>query len=184
MADHMAAEIWIGGKITSVQAVELAKTIVYQGVSLDWGTAPFQPQDAADLLEARSDLDGLPVLHLCDDQACGGHLESLEEFLKAKRIPFRRISDGKYEYDPEFAEYRPDLDWPLVRSWIANHSGEPVIPVSYLRPIGDLLKQLSLSGNLDRLLLLLGSAEAELTHLLPPQIPPLPAFEIDEVPDT
>jgi hypothetical protein len=174
----MAAEIWIGGKVTLSQAAELAKTIVREHVSLEWGEAPFQPQDATDLLDVRSELDGALVLHLCDDQACGGQLQSLEELLIAEKIPFRRISEGKYEYDPEYAEYRPDLEWPSVRSWIANHSGEPVVPVSCLRLVVDRIRK-AVHQDKDRLARIKG-ADFELTALLPPETPPLPAFEVHD----
>ena len=178
MADRMAAEIWIGGKVSSQLADQLAYEVACERVALEWGEVAFDPSCGSDLLGARTNLDGATVLWLCDDQACGGVMEGLEEFLLNHAIPYRRRSDGKYEFDPELIEFRPDLGWSAPQGWITNAEGEPVVPVSFLRPIAEALaksivgQECDLRGAIER-------ATAELSRLLPPDGPPLPEFQIE-----
>lgn len=178
MAERMAAEIWIGGRLDSGLVSDFTKTVGQQGVSREWGEQVFEPSTAEELLKARSEVEGALVLRLCDEQACGGALSALEAFLTSHRLPFRRFSDGKYEYDPELVEYRPDLGWTAAQCWIANASGEPVVAASCVRPVSELLAQaVNIHDDAERLTLV-RAAQAELHRLLPPQFPPLPMFEV------
>ena len=107
MSDRIAAEIYIGGMLSSRLVAGLCTTVSAQGVSLDWGDAAFSPESAGELLAQRRKYHGELVLALCDDQARSGCFEPLEEFLIARRIPFDRYHEAKYEFDAELVCYRP-----------------------------------------------------------------------------
>ena len=55
MADRMAAEILIGGKLSRVRAEALCEAIRDQYVALDWGDGAFEPHTAEDLEWAVND---------------------------------------------------------------------------------------------------------------------------------
>ena len=132
MSEHMSAEIWIGGPIPAALVPELCAEIGGEVAALDWGEVSFSPDTAAELLAAlRNDL-GVPLLHLHDDQARWGQFEGLETFLQKHGIPFRRRSEGKWEYDPELIEFRPNVG--MVR-YMTNNTGEPVVCIRELQTV-------------------------------------------------
>lgn len=110
MADRMAGEIFIGGNISRNLLPDFFKTLAAQFVTLEWGDAQFCPETAEDLLDNCTDREGVIVLRLCDDEAPYGAFESLEAFLREHDIPYDRYSDGRYEYDPLWACFRPGHD--------------------------------------------------------------------------
>lgn len=69
MADRMAAEIQICGKISRAVVPELCSALQSANVSLEYGGGRLRPESADDLLTARVDYDGRLVLVLCDDDA-------------------------------------------------------------------------------------------------------------------
>jgi len=107
MSEHIATEIWIGGRIPQSLVLRLCEAIRREGVSLEWGDAFFQPCTAGDLLAVRkADDREVPLLWLCDDQARWGQFEAMEEFLRSEGIAFNRRSDAKSEYDGELVMFR------------------------------------------------------------------------------
>jgi len=136
MADRMPAEIQIGGKIRRSVAEALCSVVADAGGSLDWGEAQFQPETTDDLLSARSDDEGPHILKLYDDQARWGEFATLETFLREQGIPYRRYTDGKFDYDPEIEAFHPDCG--LVE-WFTDHNRHPVVQASELATIADRL---------------------------------------------
>ncbi len=182
MADRMAAEILIGGEILSSQVEDLCGHIRDEGLSLQYGGAPFVPLIATDLLRAVDDGDGPDgVLRLCATEVAGGAFQDLEDWLREHDIPYTRKSDGIYEYDPEVAEFRPEQG--LYR-WPANKALEPVVPASPVREAANMLTEawrllreapfMQVQQIIDQLT----QATAKLTEVLPPDWPPLPPLSI------
>ena len=180
MSDYMAGEIWIGGKVPAGLIAELCEVISRQGLGLEWGDARFKPSSAADLLEVREEIDGVPLLHLCNDEAPWGQFDELEGFLQQHRISFRRQSDGKWEYDPEIVEYRPGSE-PI--RLLANHAGAPVVTVEEFGEIDTQWSQainLIEGGSTARGIRELKNGLAQFRDLLPKAVPPLEPIEIVE----
>jgi hypothetical protein len=184
MSDRMAAEIWIGGKVPTSLVPALCAAIGDEGVSLEWGDAPFRPTTAEDLGQALKENDrGVRLLWLCDDQAGGGVFEELEAFLQEHGIAYTRQSTGRYEFDPETVEFRPAH--PLAPQ-ATNAVGQPVVLASELAPVADLLAaalDLSESGSPVDSWSLVKTARRLLQEQLPLAMPPLEAFEIEQVED-
>ncbi len=126
MADYMAAEILIGGRIPASIVPELCQAIRQERLGLDYGRACFDPDTASDLLEAcRADSHGALVLKLSDDQARWGEFEQLERFLQDNAIAYTRRSEGKYDCDPEQVEFRPGQGVVVIPT---NSAGKPACP--------------------------------------------------------
>jgi hypothetical protein len=184
MSDRMAAQIWLGGKITKSVVPALCAAIGDQGISLEWGDAQFRPSTAEDLGQAlREDDRGVRLLWLCDDQAGAGVFEELEAFLREHEIAYTRQSMGHYEFDPETVAFRPGH--PLAPQ-ATNGAGEPVVPASELASVADLLAAVtdqSESGSAVDTWSLVKKAQRLLQEQLPVALPPPEAFEIEEVED-
>jgi len=181
MSDRMAAEIWIGGKVPMSLVPALCAAIRDEGVSLEWGDAPFRPSTADDLRQAlREDDHAVRLLWLCNDQAGGGVFEELEAFLREHEIAYTRQSTGHYEFDPEMVYFRPGH--PLA-PLATNAVGQPVVPVSELTLVADLLAAALDSSRSDSAAdtwSLVRTARQLLQEQLPPALPPLETFEIEE----
>ena len=180
MSDYMAAEIWIGGTISPSLVANLCAAITKQCASLEWGDAHFSPGTQPDLLEASQEKDGVSLLWLCDDQARWGEFDALERFLWENGITYTRRSDGKYEYDPEVVEFRPEQG---MISLLTNNAGEPVVPVSELADIDAALTQvleLPDTASKQTISSAVQSAQRLLRERLPAVVPPLEPFEIEE----
>ena len=111
MGDYFPGHISIGGAIPRKLVGRLCKEIAESGVSLDYGTADFEPKSADELLEAAKTSG---TLELMNDQARYGQFEELEAFLVKHKIPFDRHSDAKYEFDPERVVFRPGMKGPKI----------------------------------------------------------------------
>jgi len=177
----MAAEIWIGGKVPMSLVPSLSAAIGDEGASLEWGDAPFRPSTADDFRQAlREDDRGVYLLWLCDDQAGGGVFEKLEAFLREHEIAYTRQSTGHYEFDPETVHFRPGH--PLA-SHATNAVGQPVVPALELTSVADLLSA-ALDPSRSDLAAdswsLVRTARQLLQEQLPPALPPLETFEIEE----
>jgi hypothetical protein len=179
MSDYIAAEITIGGNVKRSLVRSLCRAISSQRVALDWGETLFQPESAQDLLAALTDVNGVKLLKLCDDQARWGQFEELEWFLEKHQIAFRRHSDGRYEYDSDLVEYRPGLG--RVYS-LASKSGEPLVSLGLAR------QGIAALSEVQKLLRRKQSAEAvriirsglrSLRSQLPHEVPPLKPFTIN-----
>jgi hypothetical protein len=177
----MPAELWIGGKVPTSLVPALCAAIGNEGVSLEWGDAPFRPSTADDLRQAlRENNHAVRLLWLCDDQAGGGVFEELEAFLQEHNVAYTRQSTGRYEFDPETVEFRPGHPpAPLA----TNAAGQPVVLASELTPVADLLAaalDLSKSGSPTDPWSLVKTARRLLQEQLPPALPSLEAFDIEE----
>ncbi len=175
MADRIAAEIWIGGKLPR----SLLEELPISDLRLDWDHNRLRSSTEADILAAR-DEDGL--LHFADDEAAWGQFEELEGWLREHKIPFRRHSEGKYEFSPELVEFRPDLKGKRNRNAyaITSPEGAPMVFVSEVETITTRMAKLAANRkqsatqrlqSWERLL-------RKLTLVLPPKLPSLPRFEI------
>jgi len=183
MADRMAAEIRIGGKVRRSVAEVLCKVIATSAASLDWGEARFDPRTIDELLASRSDDgNGLRLLTFYDDQARWGEFDSLETFLQEQGIPYCRYSEGKYDYDAETSLFHPDCG--LVES-LTDHNRHPVVQASELTPIAATLAKVLAemrSGEVPSVKLQrkLQRIHGKLRKCLPPEVPALESFEIIE----
>ena len=178
MSERLATEIWIGGKVRRRTARRLCQVIGRQNVSLEWGDAWFRPSEPEELLAALEAVDGTQLLRLCDEQAPWGQLEALEAFLVRNRIPFRRHSEGKYEYDPQIVEYRPGRKLVCLNT---NHSGESLVPLAVIRQAQVELHHTVASlrrGELSQAKTALRRVLKQLQDQLPPRLPRLPTFDV------
>ncbi len=176
MADRMATEIWIGGPIPESLVEEFCGVLRTESLSLDYGEAPFEPQDAKELLEGAAGNAGL--LRLCHDEVAYGEFSDLESWLQEHDIPYTRKSDGKYEHDPVVVEFRPESG---LHTCTADKGLEPVVSVKPLRKVVRRLqaamavpakkKPKKARKQVKRALKLL-------TRHMPPELPPLPPLEI------
>jgi len=185
MADRMAAEISIGGKIPASLVPDLCAVIADDHVCLDWGDRRFEPGSAKELMEATQELgtaeNPVQLLWLCDDEARWGEFDSLEEFLVQHGIAFTRRSAGKYEYDAELVEYRPGMQSPCVI--YLDLSGNPTVLASELSPavasLAVALEHLE-KGPAETVAESVREAHRLLHNQLPPEVPPLETFEIEQ----
>ena len=179
MAERMAAQIWIGGRLSANLADELRGAIAAEYVSLEWGDGQFHPNNPQDLLQASVEHHDSQVLRLCDDQASWGEFADLESFLQEHAIPYTRHGEGGGSYNGEVVEYRPPAD-PVCTPVDAN--GSPTVDVDVIcrvaKSLDTALKQLD-AGAVRKAALRLKRARQSLRKQLPPDIPPLPSFEIE-----
>lgn len=80
MADRVPASIRIGGQMSRAVFAEFVLAITSDGLSLEWGGAPF---------EAEQRVAGEP-LELFDDSCAWGKIDNLEAFCVAHGLPFVR----------------------------------------------------------------------------------------------
>jgi len=169
MADRMAAEIWIGGKLPR----SLLDEFPIDDLRVDWDENPVDRTSEETLLAGRED----DCLHFCDCEAAWGEFQELEGWLREHKMPFKRRSSGKYDYLPELVESRPDLGEEIQT--IATDSGEPLVCKSELVPILEKMAELQRSDRpLSAQVRTWKRLASKLTKLVPPTLPPLPKFEI------
>ena len=180
MADHIAAEIHIGGKIPRSIVQGMCEAIHQSGAALQWSGPPCRIDTPDALLAARSlDADGSSVLKLRDDEARWGEFDPLEPFLREHGIAYRRWTDAQCECDAEVEAFHPQCG---QVSWLTNHAGKPILLASQL-----ITTETKLAELLDRvergaavvardLAAVLETLRAE----LPPAVPPLEPLEIVE----
>ena len=172
MADRMAAEIWIGGKLPR----SLLEEFPISDLRLDWDETRFDSTSEQSILSTR---DESGLLHFADCEAAWGEFEELEGWLREHYIPFKRHSSGKYEYLPELVEFRPDLGEDIQT--ITTDSGEPLVCKSDLVPILEKIARLCRSNRpLSVQVRSWKRLASKLVKLVPPTLAPLPRFEIVE----
>jgi hypothetical protein len=173
MADRMAAEIWIGGRLRR----SLLEEFPVSDMRLDWDNSPLPSSSEEDLLAAR-DKDGL--LHFADVEVAWGEFTELEGWLREHELPFRRRSEGKYEYSPERVEHRPDLKGRNREVYCyTSPEGKPMLFVSEVAPIvGRMAKLVADKRPAKERLHAWEKLYRKLVNTLPPELPPLPKFEI------
>ena len=179
MGERLAAQIWIGGRLSANLADELRGAVIAQYVSLEFGDGQFCPDNLKDLLQASVEHHDGRALRLCDDQASWGEFADLESFLQEHTIPYTRHGEGGGGYNGEIVEYRPGTD-PVCTPVDAN--GSPTVDADAIRRVAQsldtALEQLD-AGAVRKATLRLKRARRSLRKQLPPEIPPLPSFEIE-----
>ena len=117
-------------------------------------------------------------MHLTDDQARWGRFEELEEFLEEHRIPYRRRSEAKYEYDAELVEYRPEMGTVCCPT---NSTGEPLVRLESLvavdKALARTVERLRLGRTKDPLTAL-GRIQRSVRKLMPRVVAELETFQI------
>ncbi len=173
MADRMAAEIWIGGKLPR----RLLDEFPISDLRLDWDETPFDSTSERGILSVR---DESGLLHFADCEIAWGEFQELEGWLREHDIPFQRQSSGKYEYDPCFVEFRPDLPGKPDRYTLTTEAGAPVIGreeiEKAMRGMAKLVDDKKRST--EKRLRAWERIYRRLSRSVPPKLPPLPAFEI------
>lgn len=179
MGERMPAVILIGGRVPGVLVPQLCAVITAAGASIDWGDACFRPSTAQDLLDNRAEHDEALVLQLCDDQASWGEFKDLEAFLVQHGIAFDRISEGRWEFDPEWVSFRPGS---TLEVHPINSQREPQV---YLRSVWDLREQFALvrtaaeQGQHEAVLGRLQDLQAAVERVAPPLPSPLESLTIE-----
>ena len=142
------------------------------------GWQPLKSSSETDILATRNE-NGL--LHFAEVEAAWGEFQDLEGWLREHRLPFRRRSEGKYEYAPELVEHRPDLKGRRNREVYALTSpeGKPMLFVSEVAPIVARMAKLAADKRPAReRLQAWEKLHRKLVNVLPPELPPLPIFEV------
>ena len=173
MADRMAAEIWIGGKLSR----SLLDEFPISDLRLDWDETPIASTSEDGILSAR---DESGLLHFADCEAAWGEFEELEGWLREHSIPFQRQTSGKYEYDPCFVEFRPDLPGKADRCMLTTQNGAPVICCEEIEKAMHGMAKLvnDKRRTAEKRLQAWERIYRRLSRSMPPKLPPLPAFEI------
>jgi hypothetical protein len=173
MADRMAAEIWIGGKLSR----SLLDEFPISDLRLDWDETPIASTSEDGILSAR---DESGLLHFADCEAAWGEFEELEGWLREHKIPFQRQTSGKYEYDPCFVEFRPDLPGKADRCMLTTQNGAPVICCEEIEKAMHGMAKLvnDKRRTAEKRLQAWERIYRRLSRSMPPKLPPLPAFEI------
>lgn len=181
MADYMAAEILIGGRIPASIVPELCQAIRQERLGLDYDRVCFEPDSASDLVEAcRADLHGALLLKLSDDQARWGEFEQLERFLQQNGIAYTRRSEGKHDCDPEQVEFRPGQDLVVIPT---NSAGKPMVRARELEPVQAQLQQAidaASSRDYSAVITSLQTAHEILIQCLPSRVSPLESLTVLE----
>jgi hypothetical protein len=128
MADRMAARIEIGGDVPEQLVDELVSLIVDSGAGFEWGERTDEEETRAAIEAA---VAGSEPLALTDDEATWGRFEPLEDWLIEQRIPWRRHSSAKYEYDAEIVWFLPGMEEPETVA--ANEDANVLVPLDDLR---------------------------------------------------
>ena len=162
MSDRLCAIMSIGGQVRQKKLSALLKAIAEAGVGTEWGDPTFAPASAEELLLALKD----GRIRLCDDQASYGAFPELEKTCRKLRLPYRRHTEGKYEFDAEIVDYRPGMRRPLVRMGSNNNENETFVAASHVKKALDLLE----AGKVEQAIKILRE--------LCPEVAPLPPFEI------
>ncbi len=165
----------IGGSCPPRLLVPLCFLIARERVGLDWGEHSFDPGASQktrtscrrDLLNA---LDADGHLTLYNDDARGGMMYDLEQWLRVHRIPFTRFSDDTGECEPTRTDFRPDqpdFDTPV------DASRDTLIPAA---PIKKVIHQLQSASRPPARRI--QAALRTLRRLTGETIPPLPPFTL------
>jgi hypothetical protein len=175
MADRMAAEIWIGGKLLR----SLLDEFPISDLALDWEHNRLASSAEPDILAAR-DENGL--LHFADVEAAWGEFQELESWLRQHDVPFRRRAEGKYEHLPELVEFRPDLKGKRNRDvfGVTTSEGAPLVLACEVAAITKRMTKLAADRKRSSKQRLQAWEKLlqKLILVLPPDLPPLPRFEI------
>jgi len=139
MADYMAANIEIGGKLPQGKLTELLSLIDDLSAEGYCGSPPNQ-----EFLVKCTD-NKKPVV-LYDDQARYGEFEELEQFCIKNNLTFKRQSSPKYEYEGQIRFFSPDSGDRVIG---ATDDGELYLKLSELEEYQK--KGLTLPGVIEKL---------------------------------
>jgi len=162
MSSRFCASIRIGGQIERSKVEPLLKELREAALSLEWGDAPFMPQNADELLQAC----GGSWLSLCDEQANYGEFPELEAACRKLGLAYCRHSEASFDCDAELADWRPDMKKPLVRAGSNINSHDSYVPIEAVRKALALLE----AGHTMKAF--------HAFRQLCPDVPELPPFEI------
>lgn len=162
MSSRFCASIRIGGRIQRSKVEPLLKAIAEAAASLEWGDAPFLPQNADELMEAR----GESWLQLCDEQANYGEFPELEAACRKLGLSYCRHGEASFDCDSELADWRPGMKKPLVRTGSNINSVDTYVPTDAVRKALRFLE----AGQPNKAIHAL--------QQLCPDIPELPPFEV------
>lgn len=130
MADHMRAELMIGGPVPRRLIPELVRVVKTEYLTVDDDC--FDADDEEEILGFVDNQDGL--LCLANEEARYGAFNELETFLVENEIAFDRCSWPKYEFGGSIRSYRPTLDMNVEDYWnehlgriVARHELVPVL---------------------------------------------------------
>jgi len=162
MSSRFCASIRIGGQIRRSKVELLLKEIRAAALGLEWGDAPFLPQNADELMEGRRDKH----LWLCDEQADYGEFPELEAACRKLGLSYSRHGEASFDCDAELADWRPGMKKPLVRAGSNINSHDSYVPIEAVRKAVALLE----TGDTTKAL--------HAFRQLCPDISELPPFEI------
>ena len=166
---------------------------------MDGGKLPRSLLDEFPISDLRLDLDATPVdatseegilsardesglLHFADAEVAWGEFQELEGWLREHDIPFQRQSSGKFEYDPCFVEFRPDLPGKhnQDRYTLTTQDGTPVVYHSEIEKAVQKMAKLAADRKRPaaKRLQAWEKIYRALLRSIPPEPPPLPRFEI------
>ena len=128
MSSRFCASIRIGGKIKRSKVEPLLKEIRAAALSLEWGDAPFTPQNADELLQAC----GGSWLSVCDEQANYGEFPELEPACRKLGLSYCRHGEASFDCDAELADWRPGMKKALVRAGSNINSHDSYVPTAEL----------------------------------------------------
>ena len=160
MSSRFCASIRIGGQIKRSNVEPLLKEIRAAALSLEWGDAPFMPQNADELLQAC----GGSWLSLCDEQANYGEFPELEAACRKLGLSYSRHGEASFDCDSELADWRPGMKEPLVRTGSNINSHDSYVQVDAVRKAVALLE----AGQADKALGALRKLCVDV-----PELPPL-----------
>ena len=162
MGERYCAWIRIGGTIERANVEPLLTEIRSSGVKLDWCQPWFEPQNADELLAARTD----GWLRLCDEEARYGEFQDLERVCQELGLGYTRHTEAWCGEDAVLEIWRPGMKEPAEYS--ASNDGSDTVLVSA-------------DGVKEALILLRAANVPEAIHRLEclcPHIPELPPLEI------
>mgnify|MGYP001568024145 CR=1 FL=1 len=136
MSSRFCASIRIGGQIERSKVEPLLKELREAALSLEWGDAPFLPQNADELMAGRKDKH----LWLCDEQADYGEFPELEAACRKLGLAYCRHSEASFDCDAELADWRPGMKEPLVRTGSNINSHDSYVPIEAVRKAAALLE--------------------------------------------
>ncbi len=170
MADRMAAEIWIGGKLPR----SLLDEFPISDLRLDWDETPFDSTSEQGILSTR---DESGLLHFADCEAAWGEFQELEGWLREHNIPFKRHSSGKVRIP---AGTRGVPAGPGRGNPNHDHGQRRAAGLPRVRwfPCESMAKLQRSKRPLDAQVRAWKELADKLVKLVPPTLPPLPPFEI------
>jgi len=128
MSDRFSAQILIGGNLPKAKVPDFLKALEADGVRHEWGEHYIRAEEGEQAL-TKSEYgreNGTKVLRFCDEEACYGQFEKVEEFCEKNKLSFDRNSEAYCSYDAETVSFRPGHR----DCRFSDQNGNPLVPVS------------------------------------------------------